>query len=213
MPTCLAALITSVPGAACHRLAVDREIYKISHFCVTYAITSSDACSYGHGLPFKMRFELVAELLDDRDGRHRRRIAQRAERPAQHVLRNSPIRSMSLVRPAAVVEAVEHLLQPGGAFAAGDAPAAAFVRVEPHDAQRGLHHAGVFVQDHHAARTQHALRPSPANRKSMATSHSSAFSTGQDDPPGTTAFNFLPLRMPPPTSSIMRSRLKPIGSS
>ena len=32
---------------------------------------------------------------------------------------------------------------------------------------------------------------------------SSAVSTGHDDPPGMTAFSFLPPRMPPPTSSIM----------
>ena len=37
-------------------------------------------------------------------------------------------------------------------------------------------------------------------------SHSSAFSTGQDEPPGITAFSFLPPRMPPPTSSIICSR-------
>ncbi len=36
--------------------------------------------------------------------------------------------------------------------------------------------------------------------KSIAMSHSSAFSSGQEEPPGTTAFSFLPLRMPPPTS-------------
>ncbi len=49
--------------------------------------------------------------------------------------------------------------------------------------------------------------------KSIAMSHSSAFRTGQDEPPGTTAFSFLPPRTPPPTSLIMRIRLKPIGSS
>jgi hypothetical protein len=36
--------------------------------------------------------------------------------------------------------------------------------------------------------------------KSMAMSHSSAFNSGQEEPPGTTAFSFFPLRMPPPTS-------------
>src|SRR5580704_14158531 len=49
--------------------------------------------------------------------------------------------------------------------------------------------------------------------KSIGTSHSSAFNTGHDDPPGITAFNFLPPRIPPPTSLIIRNSGKPIGSS
>src|SRR5208283_869020 len=44
-------------------------------------------------------------------------------------------------------------------------------------------------------------------------SHSSAVSTGQLDPPGMSAFNFLPLRMPPPTSSIICFTGKPMRSS
>ena len=49
--------------------------------------------------------------------------------------------------------------------------------------------------------------------KSMGTSISSAFSRGQELPPGITAFSFLPPGIPPATSSIMRFRLKPIGNS
>src|SRR3954447_12621812 len=37
----------------------------------------------------------------------------------------------------------------------------------------------------------------------FAPSTSAAVSTGQLEPPGTNAFNFLPLRIPPPTSSII----------
>ena len=49
--------------------------------------------------------------------------------------------------------------------------------------------------------------------KSIGVSHSEAFSTGEEEPPGMTAFNFFPLRMPPQTSSIIRIRLNPSGSS
>src|SRR6266566_7971736 len=47
----------------------------------------------------------------------------------------------------------------------------------------------------------------------MGRSHSSALSTGHDDPPGITAFSFLPPRIPPPTSLIIRMSGKPIGNS
>ena len=123
-------------------------------------------------------------------------------RPSMFFAR-SPIRVDIAARAAAVIEARQHLLQPGRAFAARNAPAAAFMRVELHDAQRGLHHVGVFVHDDHAARPEHRSPPSPASRNPSATSHSSAFSTGHDEPPGITAFNFLPPRIPPPTSSII----------
>ena len=59
-----------------------------------------------------------------------------------------------------------------------------------------------------------SIEPALASEsKSMATSHSSAFSSGQELPPGITALSFLPPGIPPPTSSIIRRRLKPIGSS
>src|SRR5579863_147967 len=37
----------------------------------------------------------------------------------------------------------------------------------------------------------------------VAPSHSAAVNTGHDDPPGMNAFIFFPLRIPPPTSSII----------
>ncbi len=53
------------------------------------------------------------------------------------------------------METVQHLAQPSGAFAAGDAPAAGFVRVKVHDAAGHVDHAGVFVHDDHAAGAEH----------------------------------------------------------
>jgi len=52
---------------------------------------------------------------------------------------------------AAVVEAVEHLAKPGGAFTAGNAPAAALVRVELDGAEGELDDAGLVVNDDDAA--------------------------------------------------------------
>ncbi len=67
----------------------------------------------------------------------------------------SPTKVMSSGAPDAGMETVQHLAQPARAFAAGNAPAAGFVRVEMHDAPRQIHHAGVFVDHDEAARAQH----------------------------------------------------------
>ena len=138
---------------------------------------------------------------------------QGAKCAAEHVGARSPIRSISSFQTTAFVKAREHFLQPGCAFAARNAPAAALMRIELNGPQRTCDDVGVFVEHDQAAGAGHRLRLSPWNRNPAATSHSSAFSTGEDEPPGMTAFNFLPLRMPPQTSSIIRSRLKPSGSS
>ena len=49
--------------------------------------------------------------------------------------------------------------------------------------------------------------------KSIGVSSWSAVSTGTEEPPGMTALHFLPSRMPPATSSIIRRKGNPIGSS
>src|ERR1035437_2861085 len=116
--------------------------------------------SYGHhastvlvGARFTVQviFEFLPELLHDGDGRHGGGIAQRAERAAQHVFSDIADQVDIGACALAVMEAHENFLQPGGALPAGDAPAAAFMGVEAHDAQHGLHHAGVFVHDDDAA--------------------------------------------------------------
>src|SRR6476646_11246577 len=47
----------------------------------------------------------------------------------------------------------------------------------------------------------------------LAPSSSAAVNTGHDDPPGMNAFSFLPLRIPPPTSSIICFTGKPSFNS
>src|SRR5262245_32873452 len=103
-----------------------------------------------------MVFKLAAEFLHDADGRHRGGVAERAEGAAQHVLRELAHHVDVFGTAEARVEALQHFAQPNGSFAAGNAPAAGFVRVEVHDAARHVYHAGVFVHHHHAARAEHA---------------------------------------------------------
>src|SRR5579871_838621 len=47
----------------------------------------------------------------------------------------------------------------------------------------------------------------------VAPSHSAAVRIGQEEPPGIKAFNFLPFRIPPPTSLIIFMTGKPSVSS
>src|SRR6267154_1889384 len=77
----------------------------------------------------EMIFELVAPLLHDTDCRQRRGVAQRAKTVPEYVFREFTDKVNIFFAPTAVVEAVQHLPQPCGAFTTGDAPTAGFVRV------------------------------------------------------------------------------------
>src|SRR6516225_6392235 len=102
-----------------------------------------------------MIFKLVAKLFHDADGGHGCGVAERTKCAAQHV-RGKIADKADVFRPAvARVKTVQSLLQPGGSFAAGNAPAAGFMGVEVHDAASHVHHASIFVDDHHAAGTEH----------------------------------------------------------
>src|SRR5665213_309757 len=79
---------------------------------------------------FEVLLKLLAELLDEAERRHRRCVSKWAERPAHHVFGEVLDVVDVLFIAAAGVEAGQRLLDPVRAFAAGDAPAAAFVLVE-----------------------------------------------------------------------------------
>src|SRR5215470_17343364 len=104
----------------------------------------------------QMILKFATELFHDTDGWHGGSIPQWAEGAAEHVLGKFVNQVNVLAATEAGVEAVQHLPEPGGSLAAGDAPATRFVRVEVHDAACHVHHAGVLVHDHHAAGAQHA---------------------------------------------------------
>src|SRR5579859_2531141 len=102
-----------------------------------------------------MIFEFVPPLLHDADGRQCGGIAERAESAAQHVLGKfaDHVDVFGAAKPG--MEALEHFAEPGGSFAARDAPAAGFMRVKMHDPARHIDHAGVFIHHDHAAGAEH----------------------------------------------------------
>src|SRR6185312_13890475 len=73
-------------------------------------------------LAVQVIFKLVAKLLYERDSRHGRRVAQRAEGAAQHVFRQVLDVVDVFFSAEAGVKARERLLQPVRTFAAGNAP-------------------------------------------------------------------------------------------
>src|ERR1700684_4583274 len=77
----------------------------------------------------EMVLKFVPPLLHDADGWQRRGVAQRAESTPQHILGQLVDQRDVFFAAQAFMEAVEHLFQPGGAFAAGNAPAAGLVSV------------------------------------------------------------------------------------
>ena len=110
------------------------------------------------GLVLDVVHELVAEVLDHAAHRHRRRVAQRADRAALDVVGHR-VEQVEVFRAAlAVLDAVDHAPQPAGAFAARRALAAALVLVEVRQAQQALDHAA-------ACRPSRSPRPSRASSR------------------------------------------------
>src|SRR5712692_2749774 len=84
-------------------------------------------CGLVWAAPFQVLLKLVSPFLHDADGRQRSGVAQGAERSPEHVLAELANQRDIFLTATAVVEAVEHLAQPGGALAARDTPAARLV--------------------------------------------------------------------------------------
>src|ERR1700691_2033887 len=72
-------------------------------------------------LAVQVRFEIVAEFFNNRDGWHCGGIAQRAKSTAQHVFRQLADQWNITLLSSAGMEAIQHLLEPGSAFAARNA--------------------------------------------------------------------------------------------
>ena len=98
-------------------------------------------------------FKLLAKLVHEGDGGHGRSVTQRTESTAQHVLRQITDVVDILGDAAAGVDASERLLQPVGAFAAGNTPSAALMLIKFDRPQSELDHADGLVDHHHAGRT------------------------------------------------------------
>src|SRR6202023_2614400 len=83
MPTCLAALIINVPGAAVTGLP---SIVRCIGSLIFSGHRQFSRMLIGAWLSVQVRFEVFGKFLDDGDGRHGCGVAQSAEGPAQHVL-------------------------------------------------------------------------------------------------------------------------------
>src|SRR5579863_3865124 len=117
MPSRFAASITSVPAGV---VTFPPLIVNVTCLCSVMRVL---VCSGDHlgrfvcALPVKMILEFIAPLVDDADRGHGRGVAQRTERPPEHILRQFINQRNVLGAAAALVEAIEQLPQPGGAFA------------------------------------------------------------------------------------------------
>ena len=213
MPARLGGIDEQRSGGRLDLPAVDRQLYEISHlsaspepagWCLqTNRAPHCAACASNSSRNFSTN-EIVGIAAASPSGQN--------VRPSMFFATSS-IRSMSCGRPMPSSNRAKHLLQPRRAFAARNAPAAALMLVELHDAQRGLHHVGVLIHDDHAARAQHALR----FHERVVVHREIALLRLQHRARRSAGDHRLQLlarsTTPPPTSSIMRMRLKPIGSS
>jgi hypothetical protein len=102
-----------------------------------------------------MIFKLLAKFFDESDGRHGSGVAERTESAAQHVFRKVLDVVDVAGRAKAGVETRERFFEPVGAFAAGNTPAAALVRIKTDGAEGEFDDAGLVVDDDNATRAEH----------------------------------------------------------
>src|SRR5579863_575839 len=105
--------------------------------------------------PVQVIFKFFAKLLDESQGWHRCRIAERAEGAAHHVFGEVADIVDILRRAEAGMETRQGFFEPVGSFTAGNAPAAAFVLIEADGAECEFDDAGLIVDDDYAAGAEH----------------------------------------------------------
>ena len=167
MPTFLQASISRDPAGAVTFLpstvmltslrCVSHEIRSYSQRRLCMPFLTGKAC-----LPNDLQILCGTSSQTPSSASPPRRPAGRMCGPACFPTGNTCCRCLSY--PAASMETDQRFFQPVGAFAARDAPSAAFVLVELHGAQRKFHDAGRVVEHDHAARTQHGAGLCHANR-------------------------------------------------
>src|SRR6266496_2076723 len=110
MPTVLAASITSIPGGACTSLPSIVSLTTSAMNSASPRLRVEKPSRRYHlplvrtGFPIQMVLKLVPELLHNRNCRHGGRVAQRAERPAEHVLGNIADQIDVALRPLSRME-------------------------------------------------------------------------------------------------------------
>src|SRR5471030_2140294 len=125
MPAVLAASINRVPGAACTGRPSIVSVIGSAIKPLPCALNRYHVARVliWARLAVEVILEFVPEFFDNRNRRHGGRVAQRAERAAQHILRNIPNQIDVIAGALAVVEPLQDLSQPGCALTARDAPA------------------------------------------------------------------------------------------
>src|SRR3954454_14190038 len=114
MPTFFAASMTKVPGAAC--TSCQWFVSFTRSAILPLDRHQPPRLLVGTRLPVQVILEFVPELLDNRNGRHRRRVAPRTKYPPEHVLREIADQIDIAPHAAALVETRQNLLEPGRAF-------------------------------------------------------------------------------------------------
>src|ERR1700691_1829441 len=154
MPTVLQASISSVPAGAVTFLPSTVSVTSAMGDLVRKNGELFDCAFFfvRAWLPIQMIFEFLAELLHERDSRHRRRIAQRTEGPPQHVLRQILHVVDIFHHAAAAMKASQRLFQPIRTLTARDTPATTLVLIKFHGTKCELHNALGIVNHPHAAR-------------------------------------------------------------
>src|SRR5258705_13060488 len=106
-------------------------------------------------LVIDMVLEFIAIVLDESAHRHRRRIAQRADSAALDVI-GDIVQEVKIFSPAlAVLDTVDHAIQPAGALASWRALAARFFVVEIRQPEQTPDHAARLIHDDHRTRAEH----------------------------------------------------------
>src|SRR6266849_5315152 len=122
MPVRRATSITSIPGGTTTSRSL---IFSVICFCSAMGLGSGhNFRGLVRALAAQVLFKLMPPFLHEADRGQRRGVAQRTECTPQHVLGQLVDQRDIFAAPAAFVEAVEHLAQPGRAFPTRNAPAA-----------------------------------------------------------------------------------------
>src|SRR5260370_32450931 len=111
--------------------------------------------SYQALLVVDVVLELFAEVFNEALYRQRRGVAKRADGAAGDVVGHRVQRFQILGPALSMLDAMDHPVQPAGAFAAGCALTAGFLEIEIRQALQRAHHASGLVHDYDRPGAQH----------------------------------------------------------
>ncbi len=133
----------------------DGESQRAHQCAATGGFARAPVGRHGAAAFADVRLVLGAEVLDRRQRRRRRGVAERAQRLADDVVADADQQVDVAHLPFAVLDPRQDLVEPVAAFAARRALAARLVLVEVQQVRRRPHHAGRLVHDDDAGRAEH----------------------------------------------------------